>query len=92
MNQNTRKRIEEIREAMLEEYLDMMPDAISALRNIIQDPDINPLARVSAIALISDRCMGKAEENIRVQHMEEDMDAAEERLDKVFEEVRKKYQ
>ena len=80
MNRNERKHLNEIKEQMTQEYLDMLPDALDALRDIIGDPDINPIARVQAIGLIMDRGLGKPEENIRIQHMEDDMDEAQERL------------
>jgi hypothetical protein len=90
MNRNERKHLNEIKEQMTQEYLDMLPDALDALRDIIGDPDINPIARVQAIGLIMDRGLGKPEENIRIQHMEDDMDEAQERLDAIFAEVRKR--
>ena len=72
MNRNERKHLNEIKEQMTQEYLDMLPDALDALRDIIGDPDINPIARVQAIGLIMDRGLGKPEENIRIQHMEDE--------------------
>ena len=68
----------------------MLPEALDALRDIIGDPDINPIARVQAIGLIMYRGLGKPEENIRIQHMDDDMDEAQERLDAIFAEVRKR--
>jgi len=85
-----KKSLNEVREEMTREYLDMMPDAINALHDIIKDPEINPIARVQAIALITDRALGKAEEFIRIQHMEDDMDEAQKRLDDIFAKARKK--
>jgi len=66
----------------------MLPGALDALGDIIEDPSINPIARVQAIALIMDRGMGKPEENIRIRNAEEDMDAAQERLDAIFAKVK----
>lgn len=90
MNSEERKHQNEVKEQITQEYIDMLPDALDALRDIISDPDINPIARVQAIGLIMDRGLGKPEENIRIQHMEESMDEAQERLDGIFAEVRKK--
>ena len=75
---------------MAREYLEMLPEALDALREIIKDPEINPIARVQAIGLVMDRGLGKPEENIRIQHMDDSMDEAQERLDAIFEQVRKK--
>ena len=87
MNQEERKHI---REEMTRGYLEMLPEVLEALRDIINDPDINPIARVQAIGLVMDRGLGKPEENIRIQHMQSDMDEAQERLDEIFEQVRRK--
>jgi len=54
------------------------------------DENINPLARVQAIGLILDRGLGKPEESIRIQNDQESMEAAQERLDKLFEIAKKK--
>ena len=90
MSKSERKHLNEIKEQMTQEYLDMLPEALDALRDIIGDPDINPIARVQAIGLIMDRGLGKPEENIRIQHMEDDMDEAQERLDAIFTKVRQR--
>ncbi len=90
MNQNERKHMNEIKEQMAQQYLAMLPGALEALRDIINNPDINPIARVQAIGLIMDRGLGKPEENIRIQHMEDDMDEAQARLDAIFAKVRQK--
>ena len=37
-----------------------------------------------------DRGLGKPEENIRIQHMEESMEEAQERLEAIFAQARKK--
>jgi hypothetical protein len=57
---------------------------------IIRDPSINPIARVQAISLVMDRGLGKPEENIKIQHMEAERDEAQQRMDELFEEVRRK--
>ena len=89
MNRKERKDLNEVKEEMTREYLDMLPDALEALRSIIKDPDINPIARVQAIGLIMDRGLGKPEELIRIQHMEDNMDEAQERLDAIFAQARR---
>ena len=90
MNHHERKQINEMKEQYTREYLEMIPDTLDALRDIIHDPDVNPIARVQAVALIMERGLGKPEETIRIQNMESDMDAAQERLDAIFAQVRKK--
>lgn len=85
-----KKSLNEIREEVANEYLDLLPDAISALRNMIKDPDINPIARVQAVSLVTDRLLGKPEENIRIRNAEADMDEAQKRLDEIFAKARMK--
>ena len=84
------KQTAQIKEQMNREFLMLAPEALDALRDIMTDPDINPLARVQAIGLIMDRGLGKPEENIRIQNAEESMEAAQERLDKIFANLTKK--
>ncbi len=85
-----KKPLNEIREEVTNEYLDLLPDAISALRNLIKDPDVNPIARVQAVSLVTDRLLGKPEENIRIQNAEADMDEAQRRLDEIFARAKKR--
>ena len=88
MKREEKTHLDQMKEQMQKEYLEMLPEAMDALRDIINDPDINPIARVQAVALIMDRGLGKPEENIRIQHMQDDMEEAQERLDRIFAQVR----
>ena len=90
MDKKEKPQTEQVREQINREALEMLPEAMDALRDIINDPDVNPIARVQAVALLMDRGLGKPEENIRIQHMQSDMDEAQERLDEIFEQVRRK--
>ena len=88
MEKNERENLNRIKDQMNQECIRMLPGALDALGDIIEDPSINPIARVQAIALIMGRGMGKPEENIRIRNAEEDMDAAQERLDAIFAKVK----
>ena len=90
MNHEEKARLKQMREQAQREYVEMLPGAIDALRDIITDPEINPIARVQAIGLIMDRGLGKPEENIRIQHMQENIEKEQEWLDEIFTQVRKK--
>lgn len=79
-----RQQSPQMKEQMNHEFLMMTPAALDALRDMITDPEINPIARVQAIGLILDRGLGKPEENIRIQNTEENVESALERLDEVF--------
>ena len=84
------RNLTELKNKVNQDFLRLAPDALDALRDIMADENINPLARVQAIGLILDRGLGKPEESIRIQNDQESMDAAQERLDKLFEKLRKK--
>ena len=90
MDQNDISSINKTKEEYVRDFLDLVPNALEALRDIIDDPNMNPLARVQAAAVVMDRGLGKPEETIKIQNMEADMDAAHERMDELFEELRRK--
>ena len=90
MNQNARDDIVKTKEECNRDFLRMTSESIDILWDIIQDPSINPIARVQAISLVMDRGLGKPEENIKIQHMEAERDEAQQRMDELFEEVRRK--
>ncbi len=74
----------ELKEKVNRDFLRMTPDALDALHEMMTDPNINPIARVQAIALILDRGLGKPEESIRIQNDQESMEAAQARLEELF--------
>ena len=80
----------QMKEQISREFLMLTPDALDALRDMMTDPNINPIARVQAIGLILDRGLGKPEESIRIQNAEKSVEAAQERLDALFAELGKK--
>ena len=90
MNKHEKEQMTGMKERMNRATVQMLPEALDALRDIISDPNINPIARVQAIGLIMDRGLGKPEESIRIQGMENTMDEAQERLDAIFARVRQK--
>ena len=90
MDQNERDDMIKTKEECTRDFLKMTPDAIDFLWDIIRDPSINPIARVQAISLVMDRGLGKPVENIKIQHMEAERDEAQQRMDELFEEVRRK--
>ena len=69
-----------IKEQVNDEFLQLTPEALDALRDIMNDPDINPIARVQAIGLILDRGLGKPEETMRLMSARESVEAAQERI------------
>ena len=90
MSEGTINNIEMIRKSGLEKFMNMVPDAIRLLSTMLGDPAVPPNVKAMLIQMILDRGLGKPEENIRIQHMDDSMDEAQERLDAIFEQVRKK--
>ena len=80
----SRKNDTQLKEKVNHDFLLMTPDALEALHDMMTDNNINPLARVQAIALILERGLGKAEESIRIQTDQESMAKAQDRLEKLF--------
>jgi len=79
-----------IKEETNAEFLAMAPGALETLKEIIEDEDVNPGARVAAIELVLDRALGKPEENIRIQNDQEKREAVQKRLNELFLMVREK--
>ena len=89
MERNTQKESQvQIRERMNREFLELTSNALDALRDMISDPGINPIARVQAIGLILDRGLGKPEENIRIQDEVVDRESARKRLEAIAARIR----
>ena len=79
-----------IKEETNAEFLAMAPGAVEILKEIIEDEEVNPGARVAAIGLVLDRALGKPEENIRIQNDQEKREAVQKRLNELFLMVREK--
>ena len=90
MNRDDKTQGNRIREQTGQEYLDLLPGAMDALKDIIGNPETNPAARVQAIGLLMDRGLGKPEETIRIRHMEDNMEQAQARMEEIFALVREK--
>ena len=79
-----------IKEETNAEFLAMAPGAVEILKEIIEDEEVKPGARVAAIELVLDRALGKPEENIRIQNDQEKREAVQKRLNELFMMVREK--
>lgn len=79
----------QLKEKVSQDFLRMAPDALDALHDIMTNENINPLARVQAIAVILDRGMGRPEENIRIQDDKVSQEEARVRLEAIAERIRK---
>ena len=78
-----------LKDKVSRDFLRMAPDALDALHDIMTDENINPLARVQAIAVILDRGLGKPEENIRIRDEQGANEESRKRLDAIAERIRK---
>ena len=89
MNRDDKKQGNRIREQTGQEYLDLLPGAMDALKDIIDNPTSNPAARVQAIGLLMDRGLGKPEETVNMTMKNADMEAAYAAVDRMVEEIRR---
>ena len=78
-----------LKEKVSRDFLRLAPDALDALQDIMTNENINPLARVQAIAVILARVLEKPEENIRIRGEQEEREAARKRLEAIAEWIRK---
>ncbi|MBR3334462.1 MAG: hypothetical protein IKG23_09250 [Clostridia bacterium] len=85
----TTRDIAKLKEKVSQDFLRMAPDALDALHDMMTDENINPLARVQAIAVILDRGLGKPEENIRIRDEQGEHEASRKRLDAIAERIRR---
>ena len=53
-------------ESMRDEFLEICPDAIRMLQELITDPDTPVMARVQLIGIVLDRALGKPETPVKV--------------------------
>ena len=72
----TNSRVEEINRW----FMDICPQAITSMRDLITDPSTPVASKVQLIGMVLDRALGKAETPIRVTTSQESMDEAEAQL------------
>ena len=75
-------------EEMKEWFLDLCPEAIEAMRDMIGDPGTPVASRVMLIGMILDRALGKPETSVKVTTNTESFEEAEARLMALVEEIR----
>jgi len=61
-------------------FLEICPQAISSLRDLIADPSTPVASKVQLIGMVLDRALGKAETPVKVTTSQESMEEAEARL------------
>ena len=61
-------------------FLEICPQAITSMRDLITDPSTPVASKVQLIGMVLDRALGKAETPIKVTTSQESMDEAEAQL------------
>ena len=79
-----RDKTRKMKEQINQRFLRVTPDALDALRDMMTDENINPLARVQAIGLILDRGLGKAKESIQISNGAPTVEEATAELEAIF--------
>ena len=73
--------------SMREEFLEICPDAIRMLQELITDPDTPVMARVQLIGIVLDRALGKPETPVKVTTDDQSFEEAEAMLMEIVREI-----
>ena len=68
-------------------FLEICPQAVISIRDLISDPSTPIASRVQLIGMVLDRALGKAETPLKVTTTVENMETAEESLMKMIHEI-----
>ena len=74
-------------ESMREEFLEICPDAIRMIQDLITDPDTPVMARVQLIGIVLDRALGKPETPVKVKTEDTSFEEAEAMLMEIVREI-----
>ena len=74
-------------ESMRDEFLEICPDAIRMLQELITDPDTPVMARVQLIGIVLDRALGKPETPVKVSTEDTSFEEAEAMLMEIVREI-----
>ena len=74
-------------ESMRDEFLEICPDAIRMLQELITDPDTPVMARVQLIGIVLDRALGKPETPVKVTTEDTSFEEAEAMLMEIVREI-----
>ena len=74
-------------ESMRDEFLEICPDAIRMLQELITDPDTPVMARVQLIGIVLDRALGKLETPVKVSTEDTSFEEAEAMLMEIVREI-----
>ncbi len=84
-----KNRIDKINETLME----ICPDAVNMLRDLIENPNTPVSSKVQLIGMILDRVLGKAETPLKVTTTaQENIEMAEARLQEIIQEIREEYE
>ncbi len=72
---------------MRDEFLEICPDAIRMLQELITDPDTPVMARVQLIGIVLDRALGKPETPVKVTTEDTSFEEAEAMLMEIVREI-----
>ena len=73
--------------SMRDEFLEICPDAIQMLQELITDPDTPVMARVQLIGIVLDRALGKPETPVKVSTDDSSFEEAEAMLMEIVREI-----
>jgi hypothetical protein len=80
----------EVNERMdsLDEIRSLAPEVAEQMANLLRNPNTSPMVKVRIMEIILERTYGKPETSIKLTNAQQNVEAAQERLEAIFGHVR----
>ncbi len=80
----------EVNERMdsLDEIRSLAPEVAEQMTNLLRNPNTSPMVKVRIMEIILERTYGKPETSIKLTNAQQNVEAAQERLEAIFGHVR----
>ncbi len=72
----------------LDEIRSLAPEVAEQMTNLLRNPNTSPMVKVRIMEIILERTYGKAETSIKLTNAQQNVEAAQERLEAIFGHVR----
>ena len=89
MSDKTRNGLEMIRKEGLERFVEMVPEAIDQLGEMLNDPEVSASVKAQLIEMILNRGLGKPEESVNMTVKNNDLEEAYASVQEMIEEIRR---
>jgi len=72
----------------LDEIRSLAPEVAEQMANLLRNPNTSPMVKVRIMEIILERTYGKPETSIKLTNAQQNVEAAQERLEAIFGHVR----